>query len=52
VADVFNLLIKIGPVVLLLGLIASIALAMFGFARQGDNKARWLRAPELQRQPS
>lgn len=41
-ADVFNLLIKIGPVVLLLGLIVSIALTMFGFTRQGDNKARWL----------
>jgi len=42
VADVFNLLIKIGPVVLLLGLIVSIALAVFGCARQGDDKARWL----------
>lgn len=41
-ADVLNLLIKIGPVVLLLGLIASIALAMFGFARRDDDAARWL----------
>lgn len=41
-ADVFNLLIKIGPVVLLMGLIASIALAVFGFARRGDGKTRWL----------
>jgi hypothetical protein len=42
VADVFNLPIRIGPVVLLLGLIASIALAVFGFARREDGKARWL----------
>lgn len=41
-ADVLNLLIKIGPVVLLSSLIASIALAAFGFARRGDDKARWL----------
>jgi hypothetical protein len=39
-ADVLNLLIKIGPVVLLLGLIASIALAVFGFARRDDDAAR------------
>lgn len=39
---VLNLLIKIGPVVLAMGLIASIALAVFGFARRGDDKARWL----------
>jgi len=42
VADVLNLLIKIGPVALLMGLIASIVLAVFGFARRGDDRARWL----------
>jgi len=42
VADVLNLLIKIGPMVLLLGLIASIVLAVFGLARREDDKARWL----------
>jgi hypothetical protein len=41
-ADALNLLIKIGPVVLLLGLIVSIALAAFGFVRHADDKARWL----------
>lgn len=41
-AYVLNLLIRIGPMVLLLGLIASIALAMFGLARRGDDKTRWL----------
>jgi hypothetical protein len=42
VADVFNLLIKTGPVVLLSGLIVSIALAVFGCVRRSDDKARWL----------
>ena len=41
-ADVLNLLIKVGPVVLLLGLIATMALAVFGCARLGDGWARWL----------
>lgn len=41
-ADVFNLLIKIGPVALLLGLVVSIALALFGVARRGNDKVRWL----------
>ncbi len=41
-ADVLNLLIKIGPVVLLLGLTVSIALAAFGFARRSDDKMKWL----------
>lgn len=41
-ADVLNLLIKVGPVVLLLGLIATTALAVFGCARLGDGRARWL----------
>jgi len=40
--DVFNLLIKIGPVTLLLGLIMSIALAVFGVTRQHDDRPRWL----------
>jgi len=42
VAEVFNLLIKIGPLVLLAGLVASIAGAVSGSARRGDDKARWL----------
>lgn len=37
-----NLLIKTGPVVLLSGLIISVALAVFGFTRCGADKARWL----------
>lgn len=41
-ADAFNLLINIGPVVLLLDLIASITLAAFGFARRDGDKAKWL----------
>lgn len=41
-ADVFNLLIKVGPVVLLLGLVAAIVLAGFGFARRDEDKLSWL----------
>lgn len=41
-ADVLNLLIKVGPVVLLLGLIAAMALAVFGCARLEGGRARWL----------
>ncbi len=40
-ADVFNLLIKTGPVVLLSGLIVSMALAAFGCARRDNGRARW-----------
>jgi hypothetical protein len=42
VADVLNLLIKIGPVVLLLGLTVSVALLAFGFARRDADKVKWL----------
>jgi len=42
VADLLNLLIKIGPLVLLLGLAVSIALAALGFARRSDSKVKWL----------
>jgi hypothetical protein len=42
VADVVNLLIKTGPLVLFLGLVASIVLAVVGFVRRSNNKARWL----------
>lgn len=41
-AAVLNLLIKVGPAVLLLGMIASVALAVFGVARRSGDKARWL----------
>lgn len=41
-ADLFNLLIKAGPVVLLMGLVLSIVLALFGCIRHGDGRAAWL----------
>lgn len=37
-----NLLIKVGPVVLLSGLTISVALAVFGFMRCGADKVKWL----------
>jgi len=42
VADALNLLIKIGPVVLLLGLVVSIVLGVLGLARRSGDRARWL----------
>jgi hypothetical protein len=41
-ANALNLLILVGPPVLLFGVIASIALAVFGFARRHEGKVRWL----------
>lgn len=41
-SDELNPLIMIGPAALLLGLVASIALAVFGLTRRSGDKARWL----------
>ncbi|HWQ38149.1 MAG TPA: hypothetical protein VNM24_05960 [Burkholderiales bacterium] len=41
-AAMLNLLIKIGPVVFLMGLVVSIALVAFGFTRRGNDRMRWL----------
>ncbi|KKW67183.1 hypothetical protein AAV94_11715 [Lampropedia cohaerens] len=41
-ADLFNLLIKIGPIALSLGVTVSVALAILGFARRSADKAKWL----------
>ena len=41
-ADALNLLIKIGPVVLLAGLVVSVAVAAIGFARCADHRLKWL----------
>lgn len=41
-ADALNLMIRIGPVALLAGLLVSVAVAAFGFARGDADRLKWL----------